>query len=82
MILKLFSGNDGHKSEYASDFLFQCWFPNWRSRKVERFLWNGDEIKDKVAYVKKDDFLKSEDGFKRFLESLVKYGVAFVDEVF
>lgn len=39
-------------------------------------------MKDKVAYVKKYDFLNSENGFKRFLESLVKYGVAFVDEVF
>lgn len=78
-------GEDGHKSIYDLNFLFQNHYDSFKNRALKseaKFLWNKYTIQSsdyaRVSYV---DYLSDDDVAKNVVKSLVKYGVAFVENV-
>ncbi|XP_072941634.1 trimethyllysine dioxygenase, mitochondrial-like [Epargyreus clarus] len=74
--------DDKHISTYSSEFLAQFHYKTWvNSRKLKPILWRGDEVADKITRVHVDKFLNSVEGAKAVFQSLLDYGVAFIEQV-
>ncbi|XP_022116875.2 trimethyllysine dioxygenase, mitochondrial [Pieris rapae] len=74
--------SDGHVSSYEGDFLSEFNYETWsKSRKSAPKLWRGDDIVNKVAKVPVKKFLNTTDGASAVFQSLLDYGVAFIEDV-
>ncbi|XP_038213304.1 trimethyllysine dioxygenase, mitochondrial-like [Zerene cesonia] len=74
--------SDNHKSSYIPDFLVQFDYKTWcNKRKATPKLWRGSEVATRVARVSADQFINSTDGAKLVFQSLLDYGVVFIEQV-
>lgn len=75
------SGSDGHESEYSFQWLWKSQVQN-RVTKTPMKPWTKSSIeKENYANVPLSDLLNSDDSVKVVLESLITYGVAFINKV-
>ncbi|GAB0095588.1 gamma-butyrobetaine dioxygenase [Sergentomyia squamirostris] len=75
------SWNDGHESQYSWDFLESNSF-DLRPRQCEKIIWDAETIASSdFAKVSLGDLMSDDDVARSVVESLVKYGVAFVNKV-
>ncbi|KAL4710339.1 hypothetical protein ACJJTC_011155 [Scirpophaga incertulas] len=72
----------GHNSLYSAEFLLQFDYKKWSDkRRLRPQLWRGTEVTDKVARLNVKQFLSSAEGAKPVFQSLLDYGVAFIEDV-
>jgi hypothetical protein len=85
--ITILSGNDGHKSVYEMDFILSSTqsktieiFKEERSRRV---FWTKEivESSNEIARIPLNSLLCHEEMIKSVVESLVKFGVAFIENV-
>ncbi|CAK1551629.1 unnamed protein product [Leptosia nina] len=75
-------GSDDHESTYDVEFLSQFDYEKWsESRRTKPYPWRGTDIVEKVAKVPVNKFLNTDEGAKAVFQSLLSYGVAFIDGV-
>ncbi|XP_059615228.1 trimethyllysine dioxygenase, mitochondrial [Phlebotomus argentipes] len=75
------SWSDGHESQYTWDFIEEHSY-ELKSRESGRILWDAATIaKSDYARVSLGDFMSDDDVARSVVESLVCFGVAFVDKV-
>ncbi|XP_047519609.1 trimethyllysine dioxygenase, mitochondrial-like [Pieris napi] len=74
--------SDEHESIYDAEFLAEFEMKSWvNRRRINHVIWRGDEIAHKVARIPVDKFLKTKQGAKAIFQSILDYGVAFIEEV-
>ncbi|KAM7374081.1 hypothetical protein PAMP_006758 [Pampus punctatissimus] len=73
----------GHVSKYSLGWLAENSYERKKQSTVQpRILWNLDiYTKANIPSAKWDTFMSSDDELKKFLQSYLQYGVAFVDDV-
>ncbi|XP_038213702.1 trimethyllysine dioxygenase, mitochondrial-like [Zerene cesonia] len=72
--------NDNHISTYTPDFLIQFHNKIWNNdRRMTPKLWRGEV--PEVARIPVHTFINSTDGAKLIFQSLLDYGLAFVEQV-
>uniref|UniRef100_A0A1B0CUK0 Trimethyllysine dioxygenase, mitochondrial n=1 Tax=Lutzomyia longipalpis TaxID=7200 RepID=A0A1B0CUK0_LUTLO len=75
------SWNDGHESQYSWDFLTSH-ASHLKQSVTKRILWDAEKISQSAfARVSLGDLMADEEAARSVVESLVCYGVAFVDKV-
>lgn len=77
------SGPDGHVSRYSLSWLAENSYERKKQSTVQpRILWNSDIYKNaNIPSAKWDTFMSCDDELKKFLQSYLLYGIAFVDDV-
>lgn len=74
--------DDKHESSYQLEFLYENDYHRWiEGRRLKPILWYGPSVAQNVKKVHVDKFLQSVDGAKLVFQSLLDYGVAFVEGV-
>lgn len=78
-----FPGPGGHVSKYSLSWLAENSYEGKKQSTVQpRILWNSDIYKNaNVPSAKWETFMSSDDELKKFLQSYLLYGIAFVDGV-
>ncbi|XP_040005570.1 trimethyllysine dioxygenase, mitochondrial [Xiphias gladius] len=74
---------DGHVSRYSLSWLAENSYERKKQSTVQpRILWNSDIYKNaNIPSAKWDTFMSCDDELKKFLQSYLLYGIAFVDDV-
>lgn len=78
-----FPGPGGHVSKYSLSWLAENSYEGKKQSTVQpRILWNSDIYKKaNVPSAKWETFMSSDDELKKFLQTYLLYGIAFVDGV-
>ncbi|XP_044227468.1 trimethyllysine dioxygenase, mitochondrial isoform X2 [Thunnus albacares] len=73
----------GHVSKYSLGWLAENSYERQKQMTVQpRVLWNSDiYTKANISSAKWDKFMSCDDELKKFLQSYLLYGIAFVDDV-
>lgn len=82
--MKLNIGQDGHESTYNLDVLYNSQYNTFKSilKNQEPVLWNKNQIQDfDYARINFNDYLSDDEMSKKLVQSLIKYGVAFIEKV-
>lgn len=75
-------GPDGHLSTYSIEYLATALLPHRLATKPTAFTWNRDTIQRfSYARVTMNEYLQDEQVSRAVVQSLVDYGVAFVEKV-
>jgi trimethyllysine dioxygenase len=79
-----FSGKDGHESFYKMDFLHQNQYEVHKQviEETNIVLWNKEQIETAdYARVCLSDLICNDEPIKIVMQSLIKYGIAFIEKV-
>lgn len=80
-----FSGDDGHKSRYDLDFLYNSKYETFKKRLLtenQQCLWDKNRITESnYARVSLNDYICNDHVAKSVVQSLIKYGIAFIEKV-